>query len=120
MRISNYNEVRDALHARESFVHGSCNAIRDDSGAYYVYSYGTLILQVDKDSDGDQLLYFDNRQYSQTTSRLQSMIRAAFPDATPRECAACMHDGAPRVCQSCVWYADTRTRYIARPCVYEA
>jgi len=78
MATVNYAQVRDALYYRESFEHGSCHAIRYDSGAYLVYSYGTLILHCDFDSDGDALTYFDHRYYSVTTSRLQNMIRDQF------------------------------------------
>ena len=88
MRISNYSEVRDALYHRESFVHGSCNGYRNDytpgryiyPSTYSVWSYQTLVLTYDLDSH--RITYFDNRYYSQTTSRLQSMIVAAFPDVT--------------------------------------
>jgi hypothetical protein len=88
MKISNYEEVRDALYHRESFVHGSCHAVRiDDDPApcgqrreYRVWSYSTLVLVYNLDAG--RVVYFDNRLYSQTTSRLQSMIRADFPDAT--------------------------------------
>jgi hypothetical protein len=90
MKMSNYSEVRDALYHRESFVHGSCNARRDDydpeatypeaTGKYQVWSYNTLVLVYSlKDH---RVTMFDNRYYSNTTSRLQAMIRAAFPDAT--------------------------------------
>ena len=85
MKTSNYAEVRDALYHRESFTHGSCHGIHGErypslTGRHYlVYSYATLVL--DYDLDAHRVTYFDNRQYSQTTSRLQSMIRAAFPEA---------------------------------------
>jgi hypothetical protein len=88
MKISNYDAVQDALHYRESFVHGSCHAVRiDDYPApfgqrreYRVWSYNTLVLVYNLDAG--RVVYFDNRYYSQTTSRLQNMIRAAFPEAT--------------------------------------
>ena len=79
MRISNYSEVRDALHARESFRHGSCSGHRYPDGQYRVYSYSTPVLSVDATGC---VVFFDNRRYSQTTTRLQSLIREAFPDAT--------------------------------------
>ena len=83
MKISNYDEVRDALYHRESFVHGSCHAVYRRVSpvvTYHVWSYSTLILRYDLDTH--TVVMFDNRRYSQTTSRLQSMIRAAFPEAT--------------------------------------
>jgi hypothetical protein len=91
MRNSNYTEVADALYHRESFLHGSCHGTRREGftstvtgnvipSVYEVWSYSTLILTYDLDAG--RVVYFDNRYYSQTTSRLQSMIRAAFPDAT--------------------------------------
>jgi hypothetical protein len=87
MRISNYDEVRDALYHRGPFLHGSCHALRYDAdifGAcreYRVWSYSTLVLVYNLDAG--RVVYFDNRQYSQTTSHLQSMIRATFPNALP-------------------------------------
>jgi hypothetical protein len=88
MRISNYTEVRDALYHRETFVHGSCHGARRDGftssvtgnvipGVFEVWSYSTLILTYDLDTS--TVRYFDNRRYSNTTGRLQNMIRAAFP-----------------------------------------
>ena len=89
MRISNYAEIRQHLARRNPFAHGSCHAehrasfVSNPTGKRYpnvydVYSYSTRILIIE---DGT-VVYFDNRRYSQTTSRLQSLIREAFPDAT--------------------------------------
>jgi hypothetical protein len=85
MKTSNYQEVRDALYHRERFTHGSRNGNRNDytrrdatSTTYSVWSYNTLILTYNLNAH--RVTYFDNRYYSQTTSRLQSMIRAAFLD----------------------------------------
>jgi len=85
MTTVNYAQVRDALYNRESFQHGSCNALRADHsdrtihgqrGIYRVWSYNTLILSYSLDEHC--VTFFDNRRYSNTTSRLQNMIRDQF------------------------------------------
>ena len=84
MRISNYAEVKDALYHRESFVHGSCYGTRLEflrgyyglPRVYEVYSYSTLILSYSLDEHC--VTFFDNHRYSNTTSRLQNMIRDQF------------------------------------------
>ena len=85
MKTSNYAEVRDALYHRESFVHGSCDGYRNEyphgsatgfPREYVVRSYSTTILRYDLDTH--TVTYFDNRSYSVTTSRLQTMIRDQF------------------------------------------
>ena len=76
----NYEQVKDALYYRESFMHGSCHAERTSGATFYdldtryrVWSYTTLVL--DYDLVSHVVTYFDNRHYSNTTSRLQNMIR---------------------------------------------
>jgi hypothetical protein len=80
----NYRDIAQALARREGFTGNSMTARRDTSGNYVVWSYDTRILFVNPDGT---LRYFDNRQYSQTTSRHQSMIRQAFPEATKGDTA---------------------------------
>ena len=84
MQTSNYAQVRDALYNRESFQHGSCYGTRLEflrgyyglPRVYEVYSYSTLILTYDLDAH--VVTYFDYRPYSNTTSRLQNMIRDQY------------------------------------------
>lgn len=107
MPTVNYQGIREALHYRESFQHGSCHAERRESsehdrypfpGVYLVWSYSTLILRYSLAES--RVLMFDNRQYSQTTSRLQSLIRAAFPDATSGYSDRVVYD---RCTSSTIW-----------------
>lgn len=73
--MTNYEGIRDALYYRESWQHGSSRAERLDS-EYLVWSYKTLILRYSL--NGHKVLYFDNRYHSNTTSRLQNLIREEF------------------------------------------
>ena len=82
MAYSNYSEIRTALAYGRPFNGNSASAHHDVYGAYHVYSYGTRILSC----DGDTVVYFDNRAYSRTTSRLQRMVREETPDV--RDCTA--------------------------------
>lgn len=52
----------------------SATAKFEDDGSYCVYSYDTLIFK--KKTNGT--IYFDNRKYSVTTSKLQGNISYAF------------------------------------------
>ena len=45
-----------------------------DNNCYVVYSYQTIILKVSAKND----IYFDNKYYSRTTSKLQNRIKQAF------------------------------------------
>jgi hypothetical protein len=74
----NYRDIAYALQRRESFVGNSAAGYITPSGRYVVTSYHTTILSV----EGGRVVYFDNRFYSVTTSRLQAMIRQTFPKAT--------------------------------------
>ena len=79
MATANYEQVRDALYHRQAFEHGSCEAWRRDGAErhdYTVRSYDTIIFRYDVAAN--HVLYFDNRYYSNTTSRLQNMIRDQF------------------------------------------
>lgn len=100
MQTVNYEGVREALYYRESYTHGSSHAIRNDytpgryiyPSTYRVYSYNTLILVYNLDSHTVE--YFDNRDYSVTTSKLQNMIKEAFPSVSgERFSARVVYDG---------------------------
>jgi hypothetical protein len=74
----NYRDIAQALARRDTFTGNSMTGI-DNGGHYAVLSYRTRILQTDGNG---RVVYFDNRFYSITTSRHQSLIRQAFPEAT--------------------------------------
>jgi hypothetical protein len=74
----NYRDIAQALARREAFSGHTIFGVRLPTDTYVVYSYGTLILRV----AGGRVVYFDDRRYSKTTSRHQSLIRQAFPEAT--------------------------------------
>ena len=76
---SNYTDIAQKIANRETFEGNSSHGVRDSTGGYRVYSYTTEILTIDP---FDHILRFDNRYYSNTTSKLQGIIRRAYPLAT--------------------------------------
>jgi hypothetical protein len=73
MAQANYKQIEKAIIARENFRGNSCRGAWE-CGAYRVYSYSTLIAE----SGADASLYFNERKYSLTTSRLQNIIRRSW------------------------------------------
>lgn len=83
---SHYGAIFEALKARESFRGNSACGVRCDDGKfgtdngarawYSVYSYSTLILRYDLIEH--RITFFDGSRYSNTTTRLQNLIRQAF------------------------------------------
>ena len=69
------NEVINALVNKKPFQASNIFACITETGSYLVYSYNTIILRVA--SDGE-VVYFDEKHYSATTSKLQNKIRQAF------------------------------------------
>jgi hypothetical protein len=84
----NYRDIARALASREAFVGNSMHADRLPTDRYTVWSYSTVLLVVAY----GRVVYFDNRQYSQTTSRHQSLIRQAFPEATKGDTARVVYE----------------------------
>lgn len=76
---TNYSDMAQKIANRETFEGNSASGYRYRDGRYRVYSYATPILSLDPTG---RIVFFDNRRYSQTTSRLQSIIRRAYPLAT--------------------------------------
>lgn len=75
MEQSNYDEIAVAVDCRMEFEGNSTYAVKTDN-EYRVYSYSTLMLSIDfKTKD----VYFDNRFYSVTTSRIQGIIAGSLP-----------------------------------------
>lgn len=75
MKYANYSEVRDSIARRREFKGNSAYGKRVGS-EYQVHSYRTIILAIE---DGQtEPLYFDNRFYSMTTSKLQGIIKRAL------------------------------------------
>lgn len=72
-RVTN-REMVNCMVKRTPCRANSAHAIFDDDGSYCVYSYSTLIFK--EKTNGT--IYFDNRKYSVTTSKLQGNIRNAF------------------------------------------
>ena len=74
MGYTSYRVMGDKIARREDFT-GNRATGKHEGGVYKVYSYSTLILELRDSADP---LYFDNRQYSRTTSRLQGIIGRAL------------------------------------------
>lgn len=71
----NYQDIKNKLANKQAFNGNSARAEINGS-LYNVYSYNTLIFSYNLDAY--QILDFDNKFYSVTTSRLQNMIKKAF------------------------------------------
>lgn len=75
MKRATYRDIPQLVQNRQPFTHGSCSASVGFDGDYYVTSYKTLILAV---SAGGCVRFFDRGYYSQTTTRLQNIIKRAY------------------------------------------
>jgi hypothetical protein len=64
-------EVTSYLASKKPFQASDIFACYDNNNCYVVYSYQTIILKVDAEND----IYFDNKYYSRTTSKLQNKIK---------------------------------------------
>lgn len=69
-------EVRRYLKDKKPFRWGSSTATNSD-GEYVLTSYSTVIARV---SPENEVVYFDNSYYSNTTRRFQNLIKEAFLD----------------------------------------
>ena len=79
----NYTQVERAIAERVPFTGNSCHAIiapgyRDDIVSYEVYSYRTLIAQFNTQANGEIGFWVSGEKYSQTTTRLQNIIKRAW------------------------------------------
>lgn len=76
MAHTNYRDMPAQIRNFESFTHGSCHAI-NNGREYIVVSYSTPIARA-KNIDGVWHYRLNSRKYSQTTSKLQNIIRRAW------------------------------------------
>lgn len=74
MSYTSYNSMESAIARRVPFEGNSAYATLQ-SGVYCVYSYQTLIASYDVAS-GE--IFYNPRKYSNTTSRLQNIIKRAW------------------------------------------
>lgn len=79
MGYSSYSDIRSILES-DNLEDFEGNSVRgmwvDNRTRYVVLSYATIILECNRHGEP---VYFDNHRYSQTTSRLQGMLREVFP-----------------------------------------
>jgi hypothetical protein len=72
--MANYVEIAEAVAKRAPFVGNSSRGVlgKDDDGYFYrVYSYRTVIAEMRGGGD----VWVSDVKYSQTTSRLQNIVR---------------------------------------------
>lgn len=70
----NQKQVLTYLISKKAFQASNIFACYDNNNCYVVYSYQTIILKVGTEND----IYFDDKYYSRTTSKLQNKIKQAF------------------------------------------
>ena len=69
-----YKEMGQYLKTLQPFKGNSVTAT-NQKGIYTVLSYDTVILVA---RSADDVLYYDSRKYSNTTSRLQNILKRVF------------------------------------------
>ena len=74
-----YRDIENLIDWRRNFRGNSVTGIREND-RYKVYSYSTLIAEMNK----RDLIYFNNNYFSNTTSRLQNIICRLFGKPTKR------------------------------------
>lgn len=82
-RIDTYSDVRSKMRRMETFEGNSTRAEWEQGEhgkEYVVYSYNTPIVKVGEDR---KILYYDAKRYSNTTTKLQEIIRVVFPKTHP-------------------------------------
>ena len=83
MTYANYQDIAKAIRHLDNFTGNSSRGVFDmETGEYRVYSYRTLIAIANPRTGG---VAMNARKYSQTTSRLQNIIRKAWADLTISE-----------------------------------
>lgn len=68
-------EVESYLRSYKPFKSGSCLGYTDNNH-YVVMSYATVIAKVDMTTN--DLIYFDDKKYSTTTSFIQNLVTKVF------------------------------------------
>lgn len=77
MAHTNYRDMPSKVRNLEAFTHGSCHSVNNLDKEYVVVSYSTAVARAKK-IDGEWHYAINSRKYSQTTSRLQGIIRRAW------------------------------------------
>ena len=70
-------QLPNHIHTHDTFKGGSVTASKEDA-LYNVYSYSTLIASF----SGNTMMYFNDTSFSNTTSKLQHLIRANYTIGT--------------------------------------
>ena len=70
------DDVREYLSECKPFRNGTAYAIYDNDNTYIVMSYVTVIARIDPNTRN--VLEFDGKRYSSTTSFIQNAVRDVF------------------------------------------
>lgn len=76
-----YKDIPNAISNQENFAGSSVQGYKENDW-YYVYSYGTIMAIVLANGAG---VILNKKHYSPTTSKIQSILRWLFEDATVYE-----------------------------------
>ena len=71
--MSSLKQLTNAVHTQEAFKASSVTA-KKEGVLYNVYSYSTLIASF----SGNTMMYFNDTSFSNTTAKLQHLIRANY------------------------------------------
>lgn len=77
MSYANYGQIEHHVADHEAFDSGNRSAVNNLDKEYVVSSYGTAVARWTPETGH----VINVNRYSQTTNRLQSIIKRAWPDA---------------------------------------
>jgi hypothetical protein len=77
--MTTYDQMERLIKNRTPFIGNSVHAELNSDGSYVIYSYKTVIAQIEDNGD----IYFDNRYWSNTTNKIQSIIKECIPFSSP-------------------------------------
>lgn len=76
MKTITYADLAYSLNNFDEVTNGNSIKAKLQGDKYLVFSYSTLIAEIDTNTR--ELISFDEKKYSQTTSKLQNIIRKEF------------------------------------------
>lgn len=76
MKTITYADLAYSLNNFDEVTNGNSIKTKLQGDKYLVFSYSTLIAEIDTNTR--ELISFDEKKYSQTTSKLQNIIRKEF------------------------------------------
>lgn len=92
MTVRNREGLIKALYAKQSFTYGGHIEAISIRGVYHIKDYGTTMLIIGADGG---IAFFNNKFYSNTTSKLQNLLKEVFNIVAP-ERKAYLFDTEPK------------------------